>query len=358
MKTAWEEVPSTLSCTLAIDAMGGDLGPSEVVAGLNLAREHLPAGVAFRLVGAEDELQPLLAKASLTGDERISVHHASEVIGMDEKPVQSIRTKRDSSLVRAVELVKEGAADAAISCGNTGALMGCGTLRLRPIEELERPALAAIIPNRTRRPFILIDAGANPAPKPEHLVHNAMMGTLYARIVLGYERPRVGLMSIGTEEGKGVELTNEAHRLLRQTGDHLNYLGPMEGFQVFGDYADVVVCDGFVGNILLKTMKGLFTMLSDFARDELKANPMRMAGAVLAQGAFAEIKRTLRHDHLSGAPLLGLRGHVIKAHGSSNRDAIAGAMRIAAMVIAQRINEQIQQEATALNAILREATPS
>ncbi len=325
---------------IAVDAMGSDLGPAEIVAAIALAYEKLSGLGPITLVGAEEILRPLLAANGLAGDLRVAVHHASEVIEMADKPLQALKRKKDASMVRALELVKSGDARAVISCGNTGALMAGGTLRLRMLDGVERPALAGIIPRKNGY-FILIDAGANPEAKPEHLVHNAILGSHYCRIALDVARPRVGLLTIGTEEGKGNELTNTTHELLKRVGDIVHYSGPIEGFHVFDDTVDVVVCDGFVGNICLKSWESLAKFVGSVLKDELAANPLRVAGSALAAGAFKALKQRIRPERYGGAPLLGVRGTVLKAHGSSNREAVMNAIRIAGEVIAADLNDRM-----------------
>jgi glycerol-3-phosphate acyltransferase PlsX len=271
---------------IAVDAMGGDLGPSEVVAAVKLALAQNPHLNPITLVGDEALLRPIIAHYGLHRSERLSILHASEVITMEDKPLVALKKKRDSSMVRAIEQVKSGEANVVVSCGNTGALMACGTLRLRTMEGVARPALAAVVP-REGGHFVLIDAGANPEPKPEHLVHNAILGNHYCRVMLGIHSPRVGLMSIGTEDGKGNALITETNELLKRIGGIIKYAGPIEGFQVFAEHVDVVVCDGFVGNIMLKSWESLAKFISGMLREELSANPMRATGALLSKGAYA-----------------------------------------------------------------------
>lgn len=336
---------------IAVDAMGGDLGPSEVVEAVKLAHHEIPDLGKLILVGDEAVLEPELKRLSLSTNPAIEIHHASEVIGMDEKPLQSIKRKRDSSIVRAIELVKQGEAAALISCGNTGALMAGGTIRLRTLAGVDRPALASVIPNQKKH-FILIDAGANPESRPENLVHNAILGSIYSKIALGVESPRVGLLTIGTEEGKGNELTHQTHELLKRIDGIIDYSGPIEGFQVFDNWVDVVVCDGFVGNILLKTCESLFHTLKDYLTEELTRTPIRKLGALLAMGAFKEMKQQLNPDSYGGAPLLGLKGNILKAHGSSNRIAIMNAIRIGNEMIAHNMNEHILDEIAKANPLI------
>jgi glycerol-3-phosphate acyltransferase PlsX len=335
---------------IAVDAMGGDLGPSEVVAALRLVHDEDESAQRVTLVGDEAVLQPLLARHRLAGHPSVGVLHASEVITMDDKPLVAWKRKRDASMVRAIELVKAGAASAAVSCGNTGALMAGGTLRLRMVEGVDRAALAAVIP-REGGHFILIDVGANPEATPEHLLHNAVLGSHYARVILGVARPRVGLLTIGTEEGKGNALTTAAHPMLRHAGHVIHYVGPTEGFQVFTDHCDVAVCDGFTGNLLLKSWESLAHFFKGTLKRELKANPLRFAGSVLSLGAFDALKRRINPDRYSGAPLLGLRGNVLKAHGSSNRHAIRAAIRSAGEIVRADMLGHIAADIARVNAL-------
>lgn len=330
--------------------MGGDLGPSEVVEAVKLALAD-DAIDPITLVGDQAILDPLLAAAGLKGHAKVSVVHASEVITMEDKPLQALKRKKDSSMVRAIELVKQGEARVTISCGNTGALMAGSTLRLRMMAGVDRPALAAVIP-RAGGHFILIDAGANPEAKPEHLVHNAILGANYAKVILGVAVPRVGLITIGTEEGKGNALITETHEQLKKMGTVINYVGPIEGFQVFKDTVDVVVCDGFVGNTLLKTWESLAKFITSMLKEELKANPLRMGGALLAKGAFNALRARMNPDAYGGAPLLGVRGNVLKAHGSSNRHAWASAIRAAAKIIHQDLYHHIETDVARANELM------
>jgi glycerol-3-phosphate acyltransferase PlsX len=246
--------------TIAVDAMGADLGPEEVVAAAALALKNNWATDKLILVGQESILEPLLVEHASEFSDRIDVFNASEVIEMHEKPIQSLRSKKDASLVRAVELVKHGTCGAAVSCGNTGSLMACSTLKLRPIQGVSKPALASVWPRRNGK-FVVLDVGANPQCKAENLAHYAILGHRYAIDALGSEKPRVGLLSIGTEEGKGTELTTQAHTLLKTLGNQIEYAGLIEGFDLFESDIDVVVTDGFTGNVLLKSCESLWKML-------------------------------------------------------------------------------------------------
>jgi len=337
---------------IAVDAMGGDLGASEVVEAVRLALDEFPTLNPITLVGDDAVLTPLLKQAGLLGHSKLETHHASEVVKMEDEVMQTIKRKRDASMLKAIELVKSGQASSVVSTGNTKILVAAGTLKLRTLEGIERPALAAVVP-RDKGHFILIDAGANPEAKSDHLVHNAILGSHYCRTVLGVTNPRVGLMTIGTEEGKGNALIADTHDALKRLSPALfNYAGPVEGFQVFFDHVDVVVCDGFVGNICLKSWESLVKFFSTMLREELKANPMRMAGAALASGAFAALKHRIQPERYGGAPLMGLKGNVLKAHGSANRQAIKNAIRDASELIRVDLNHQIELDVARANEAL------
>ena len=345
--------PTGSAGRIAIDAMGGDLGPAEVVAAAKLALEDSRLANDLTLVGQPALIEPLLKQHGLVSHPRVRLHPASEVITMEDKPLKALRSKKDASMVRAIELVKTGEAGAVVSCGNTGALMAGGTLRLRTLDGIDRPALAAVIP-RANGYFILIDAGANPEAEPRHLVHNALVGSHYARVMFGVDRPRVGLLTIGTEEGKGNALSTETHAILKRCGAAglLNYSGPTEGFQVFTDHCDVAVCDGFVGNLLLKSWESLAKFFKGTLESELKANPLRLAGAALSRGAFKALKARMNPDRYGGAPLLGLRGNVLKAHGSSNRHALHAAIIAADKVIRADFLNHVAHDTAAINAVI------
>jgi glycerol-3-phosphate acyltransferase PlsX len=257
-------------------------------------------------------------------------------------------------MMRAIELVKNDDASIVVSCGNTGSLVTGAALKLRTMEGVDRPALAAVIP-RENGHFILVDAGANPDAKPEHLVHNAILGSHYCRVVLGVPSPRVGLLTIGTEEGKGNALTTEAHEQLKKIGGLLNYAGPIEGFQVFEDHVDIVVCDGFVGNICLKSWESLAGFVSAILKNELRAGPLRMLGATFSRGAFRALKKRINPERYGGAPLLGLKGDILKAHGSSNRHAIKSAIHAASEILKADMNHRIEADIARANELLHQS---
>ncbi len=339
------------SACIAVDAMGSDKGPSEMVAAVKLALEKFPDLDPVIVVGQEEILAPLLQKEGIENHPKISLVHASQIIEMHDKPLQGLKTKKDSSMARAIELVKEERAQVVVSCGNTGSLTAIGTIRLRPMPGVERPALASVMPHKTGH-FVLIDAGANPAAKPEQISHNAILGSNYCKIALGMENPRVGLMTIGTEEGKGNENVNATNEILKQLSGIINYSGPIEGFQLFENHVDVVVCDGFTGNIVLKTCESLFNLLKDFMTEELGRNPVRGLGYLMSKGAYDAIKNQLKPERYGGAPLLGLNGNILKAHGSSNREAVMNAIRIGHEIIRKDLNTKIVEDIEKANAFI------
>ena len=319
--------------------MGGDHGCGVVIEGVKQALESDGSIAKLFLVGNETEIKAARDSAGLQ-DSRVEVVHASEVLTMEDKPLEGIRRKKDSSMVRAIDLVKEGAADAVISPGNTGALVA-GSMKLRRLEGVERPAIAARMPSRSKD-FVLIDAGANPVCEPNHLAQFAVMGNLYARAILGEKNPRVGVLSNGSEESKGNDLTREAARLCGLLD--LNFIGYVEGFHLFEDGVDVVVTDGFTGNVVLKTAESLGYAMMHLLKGELTKNPLRTFGAMLAQGAFRDLKRRLDPEVYGGAVLLGLNGIVIKMHGSARARAITNAIRVAAEEIRHDINQKLLVE--------------
>jgi len=320
---------------LAVDAMGGDLAPREVVRGaLQAARAY---DLRILLVGVEEQIREEIRAAGGSAG-RIEVVHAPDVVGMDDILSVAIRKKRESSIRVGLNLVAEGAADSFLSAGNTGAVMGGALLVLKKIRGVDRPALGATIPTPTG-PIVLIDAGANVGCKPSHLVQFGLMGETYARKVLGILRPRVGLLSIGEEETKGTDLTRETSALFRKTG--LSYVGNMEGRDFFADRADVFVCDGFVGNVALKTMEGMAVALGHFLKEEILKSSMAKVGAVLAGKAIRMVRDRLDYAENGGAPLLGVRGGVVVCHGASDARAIRNAIRAAGSMHTAGVEEEI-----------------
>jgi len=325
---------------IALDAMGSDKAPDPEIRGAILACRHLPVRVS--LVGREAELRPLLASHLLGETLPINIVHASEIIGMDEKAAQAVRNKRDSSMRVGLKQVREKHAAGFVTAGNTGAAMACAKMVLGALPGVDRPALAAIMPTSTGSPCVLLDVGANVDCKPHNLEQFAVMGEMYARRVLKIRQPRVGLLSIGEEEGKGNELSREAFPLLKLLP--LNFIGNVEGRDIFNGNCDVVVCDGFVGNVALKASEGLGRLVSDLLRESLTKTVTAQAGALLSRKALKEFKKRLDYREYGGAPLLGSRGVCIVGHGSSNDRAIYNGIRVAAEFARAGINEGLERE--------------
>ena len=325
---------STLpSMKIAVDAMGGDHAPGEVIRGaVHAFREH---DLPIVLVGREEVIREELRR---TGAKGIEVHHASDVVEMYDAPGVAIRKKKDSSLRVGLNLVAEGKAASFVSAGNSGAVMAGALMILKKIQGVDRPAITATIPTPTG-PIVLIDAGANVDCKPYNMVQFGCMGDAYARKILGISRPRVGVVSIGEEESKGTDLTRETSSLFRKKD--LNFVGNLEGRDFFAGRADVFVCDGFVGNIVLKTMEGMATALLDFLREEVLKSQMAKVGAVLAGGAIRRVKRRLDYAEYGGAPLLGVKGGVVICHGSSDARAMKNAIRSADSLHRHGVEEEI-----------------
>ena len=316
--------------------MGGDHGPAVVVEGAVAAVREFGASVI--LVGdkaaIEREVVRLDAHALA-----VEIRHASQVVGMAESPSHALRRKRDSSLRVAAELVKEGRAAAFISAGNTGAAMAISMFVIGVLPGVDRPAIAAVLPN-LKKFTILIDAGANVDPKPWHLLQFAVMGHVYARDILGLDSPRVGLLSVGEEEGKGNELTKEAYELLKESS--LNFAGNVEGRDIYNGTCDVVVTDGFTGNVALKISESLAEMLGSMIREELLRDLRSKVGAKLALPAFARFRRRIDYTEMGGAPLLGIDGAAIICHGASPVKAIKNAVRVAQEWAQAGLNEHIK----------------
>ena len=331
---------------ISIDAMGGDHAPREIVAGTLQAAEKIQGIEKLFLVGDETAIRTELARHKGKVPACIEIIHASEVVGMGESPAVAIRRKKDSSIARSIELVKDGKADAIFSAGNTGAAVAAATLKLRTLEGVSRPAIAAIMPT-PRDPFVLLDAGANPDSTPEMLQQYAVMGSIYSREILGVKKPSVGLLSIGGEAAKGNETTKKTFGLLEAT--HLNFVGNVESGDLFAGDVSVAVCDGFVGNVVLKTSEAVARMISTWLKTMFRANPLRILGYLLSRGVFHEMKQHADPSSHGGAPLLGANGVVIIGHGSSNALATYNAIRVAAAAIDHKLNHLIEAELKSIN---------
>ena len=325
---------------IALDAMGGDFGPPNIIGGAVMALKEYPHIAKLYLVGDTPRIEKEL-KQHRCSDRRIEIVHATQVVEMSDAAVDSVRRKKDSSVSRAVDLVKKGDATAIVTAGHTGAAVAATTIKLRTLPGVDRPGIAAVIPSETNV-FVLIDAGANSDPRAEHMLQYAIMGSVYSRHVLGYKSPEIGLMSIGDEDAKGSDLTREVFKMLKQS--RLNFRGNIEGHDLFADPVEVVVCDGFVGNVILKTCESIADAIFKWLRHELMKNKTRMAGAYLARNAFRTIKKKVNYEEYGGMPLLGVNGICIIAHGASTPLAIKNALRVAAESIEQQVNPHIVEE--------------
>jgi phosphate acyltransferase len=325
---------------IALDAMGGDLGPSSLVAGAVMALREYPYIEQLYLVGDERQIESELQKHKCN-DSRIDIVHATQVVDMSDRAWSAVRRKKDSSVSRAVDLVKYGQADAIVSAGHTGAAVAASMIKLRTLEGVDRPGIAAVLPTQFNV-FVLIDAGANVDARPEHLLQYAIMGSVYSRHVLGYKNPTVGLVSLGEEDVKGTEKTKEVFKLLKRSS--LNFTGNIEGRHLFEDPVEVVVCDGFVGNVILKTCESIAVAIFKWLKHELTRSPIRKVGAFLAKDAFLTIKDKTNYEEYGGSPLLGVDGICIIAHGASTPLAIKNALRVAAESIEHQVNPHIVEE--------------
>jgi phosphate acyltransferase len=329
-----------MSGVIALDAMGSDRAPKPEIEGAIQAARRF--GIPVTLVGPEETLRAELSRHSGADSLPISVTHASEVITMDDKVVQAVRAKRDSSMRVGLRLVREGKASAFISAGNTGAAMATAKMVLGALPGVDRPALVAVIPTAVETVCTLLDVGANVDCKAHNLEQFAVMGDIYFRSMFGVEKPRVGLLSIGEEESKGNELTREAFGLLKQLP--INFIGNVEGRDLYSGDVDVIVADGFVGNVALKTSEGVADLVRHVLKETLAATITSQVGALLSRSAFADFKKRLDHTEYGGAPLLGVKGACFVTHGSSNANAIKNAIRVAAEFVDRRINENIESE--------------
>jgi len=321
---------------IAVDAMGGDYAPEEIIKGTLMAAETWP-DLQLILVGQQVKILPYFKG---TKPDNVALVEASEVIGMDEHPAKAVRKKKDASIVIATRLVKLGEADAVVSAGSTGAQMAAGLLGLGRIKGIERPAIGTVLPTPDGGKLIL-DVGANPDASPEHLCQYALMGSIYAEKILGITNPRVGLLNMGSEEGKGNELTQKAYTLLKVAP--INFIGNIEGRDVPYGRADVVVCEAFAGNILLKTAEGLAGVLFELIKEKITSNIIRKLGALAVKPGLKEIAQMMDYAEYGGAPLLGVNGISIICHGSSKTKAIFNAIRVARECVQVRLIEQIRE---------------
>lgn len=320
---------------LAVDAMGGDFGPEINIPGaLAAARE---TGVRLILVGDDSSIRKELDRHA-HADVRFEIVHTTQVAGMAEKPSDVLRRKKDSSMQVAFRLVREGRAHGVVTAGNSGAALACGMFILGRISGVDRPALASIMPT-LKKPIVLIDVGANADCKPYNLVQFGLMAEVLARCVLDIPSPKVGILSIGEEEGKGNSLTKDAFTLLK--GSSLNFIGNVEGRDVFTGETDVIVCDGFVGNVALKLSEGLGSALASMLKTELKKSIWSRLGTLIALPAFKRFAKKIDYAEYGGAPILGLNGIAIVCHGKSNARAITTALQQAAIFVEKKANDHL-----------------
>ncbi len=328
---------------IAVDAMGGDTGPRVVVPGAIDAVRARPGELKLLLVGREEEIRPFLGDIDPSW---VEIVHASENIEMNEAPAQAIRTKGDASIPVALRLIREGRADAMVSAGNTGAVVAGSLLTIGRLHGISRPAISTLWPNK-RNGAVVLDVGANHECTPKNLVQFAIMGAVFAQVHIGVEKPRVGLLNIGEEKSKGNDLVRDSYALL-EADPRINFVGNVEGRDVFDGAADVVVCDGFVGNVILKFSESIYSFLAHLVRDEIKRGFLAKAGALLMKGAFRSVRSQLDYAEYGGAPLLGVKGVVIISHGKSSRRAIRNAVLVAAKSIDADINRKIEAQFSAV----------
>jgi glycerol-3-phosphate acyltransferase PlsX len=326
--------------TIAVDAMGGDHAPGPEVHGA--VRAARAQDVTIILVGREDLVKQELAKHDGWRHLPIRVVHASEVVTMHDNPAKALRSKRDSSIRVAARLVRDGEAQGLVSAGNTGAVMAIAKTVMGMIPGVERPALASAFPTVKGKPAIMIDVGANVDSTPRMLAQFAVMGDIYSRLIFHTQSPRVGILSIGEEEHKGNELTKGAAQILKTLP--LNFIGNVEGRDLYTGHADVIVCDGFIGNVALKVSEGLVEVTKHMLSESLSATITRKIGYVLSRAAYRDFKKRVDYSEYGGAPLLGVKGATIICHGRSNDNAIRNAIRVATESASEHINDRIAQD--------------
>lgn len=320
---------------IIVDAMGGDHAPRVVIEGAIAAANEYNAEIV--LVGQEDKINSFLEKAKYSGG-NITVHHAPDVIEMSESAAASVRRKRDSSIVVGVNLVKEGKGDAFFSAGNTGAVVVAGTLGLGLLPGIERPGIAIVTPT-LKGISLIIDVGANIDPKPTQLLQYGIMADAYFRYILNRPNPSVGLLNVGEEEVKGTDFIKETHELLQKS--QLNFLGNVEGRDLFSGKCDIIICDGFVGNVALKVSESVAEAMQVFLKRHLLSNPLGKLGLIFLKPSLMRFKKELDYAEYGGAPLLGVNGVVIIGHGRSNLRAIKNAIRVAKEEVERKVNEKI-----------------
>jgi glycerol-3-phosphate acyltransferase PlsX len=325
---------------IAVDAMGSDRAPKpEIEGALHAARQY---SVKVLLVGPEEQLKRELAAHPAAHNVAVEVVNATEVISMRDKAGHAVRAKKDSSMHVGLKLVRDKVADGFVTAGNTGAAMGVAKLVLRALPGVDRPALAAVFPTSAGKPAILVDVGANVDCKPQNLAQFAVMGEIYCRAIFGVRKPTVGLLSIGEEEMKGNDLTRQTYALIKDLP--LNFLGNVEGRDLYNGRVDVIVCDGFVGNVALKISEGLSAAVRFLLKESLKSTITSQVGALLSRKAFVDFQKRIDDSEYGGAPLLGLKGVAIVGHGSSNANAVKNAIRVAKQFAESGVNERLERE--------------
>ena len=323
---------------IAVDAMGGDFAPQAIVEGALLAVRECKDIDCLYLVGDETAIQAEIARCG-GNPGRVEIRHASEVVEMGDSPATAVRRKKDSSINRAMDLVKNGAADAVFAAGSTGAAVAAATLKLRTLEGVKRPGIAVAMPTPADKPVVLIDGGATTDCTPEILMQFAIMGSAYSKQVIGQANPKVGLMSVGSEEAKGNALSKETFELLEQAP--VRFIGNVEGHDMFEGDVDVVVCDGFTGNVILKTSESAAHAIVTWLKRELTKNPIRLLGALLLSGGLRALKKKTSKKTYGGAPLLGVNGICLIGHGSSDKIAAKNGILQAARAVQLHLNETI-----------------
>ena len=323
---------------IAVDAMGGDFAPPAIVEGALLAVKECADIDCLYLVGDERAIRAEIDRCGGPPG-RVEIRHASEVVGMGESPANAVRRKKDSSINRAMDLVKNGEADAVFAAGSTGAAVAAATLKLRTLEGIRRPGIAVAMPTPADKPVVVIDGGATTDCTPEILMQFAIMGAAYSRQVIGQAAPKVGLMSVGTEEAKGNALSKETFELLEKAP--VRFIGNVEGHDLFEGGVDVVVCDGFTGNVILKTSESVAHAIGKWLKRELTKNPLRILGALLLSGGLRALKKKTSQKTYGGAPLLGVNGICIIGHGSSDAIAAKNGILQAARAVKLHLNESI-----------------
>ena len=333
--------------SIAVDAMGGDFAPAAIIEGAGEVLDHYGDRYHLFLVGDQGKVEDELRRIGKFGDKRLEVIPSTQVVEMDEHPVSAVRRKRDSSINVAADLVRKKRASALFSAGNTGAAVASAYFKWSMLPGIERPGIAAIFPTEKSR-FLLLDAGANVDCTPVNLLHYGLMGNIYSAVVMHKKSPRVGILCNGTEDGKGNRLTQAAFKLF-QEAKGMNFIGNVEGHDLFTDKVDVVVCDGFVGNVMLKSCEQLAVSMGRMVKAQIMRRLLWKVGALMARGAFTELRKATDYSEIGGAPLLGVAGACIIGHGISDAKAVRNGIHAAGDFVRLHINETITAQVKALN---------